>query len=452
MSLAAAASYSVSIPEQAGMFAVRPWDLPTPVLLPDGSLIRTHYDGKALVVSRLAVGGIDAIWTHTLSAPQTVASPTKETYAAVASLSGCSPWMVAADAEFTRIFAGFGTGSTTVVLATKTGKVAVEKTTPNNGFSGVLKAELSDVFAAVSSNADQLDVQSYDGKGNAVAAVTAKVTPRQFDAIMPMWVLKGQADSALGTDGTAALAVGEGKGRLHLERWTAKGETQVGRTLIDGFTEEIALLQRPDGSTLTILRASKPGPGFATTDFVACVAPAGTTLDATCRPFGLEQIVGKSVGRFAEVSSEPTGEGGVILALQEIKDMIGQSNVTRIRGDILLVAVGPDGAVAWHTQVPFKTSSPISFAADNIVAPASLIREGAVVTLVTAAPFGGIFNQQWHLEAAPFDLASGAMSPARWKRDTDHVPVTRSLMCAGTHCSMIEARSDEAKIVVFPSI
>lgn len=451
-SLATATSYSVPIPGPSGMFDVRPWDLPAPVLLADGTLLRAHYDGKALIVTRLGAGGTEVMWTHSLSAPRSVASPTTETHDDVSSLAGSSPWMLDADAELTRVFTSFGGGSSTVVLATKTGKVAIEKPETNNGFSGALTEGSSGVFATVRSHASELSVQTYDSKGRALASVTGKVPPHEFDAMRPWWVLKGLADSALGTDGTVALAVGEGRGRIHLERWTVKSGNQVGTTLIDGFAKALALRQLSDGSTLAILRTSKPGPGYATTDLVACVAPAGPSLAATCLPVGLDQIVGKNPSSFVAIATEPTSDGGFIVAVQADKDMIGQSNVTRIRGDIFLIAIRGDGTVAWHTQAAFKTSTPISFSADALASPATLIRHNEIVYLVTAAPFGGIFNQQWHLEAAALDPASGTVGRIRWKRDTKDVPVTGTLQCVGSLCSMLEANSEGAKIAIFDAI
>ncbi len=454
--LAFADPWRLPLPVGGGLFDVRfSWQLPAPVLMADGSLIRAHYAGSQFVVARYPIVADKPAWTWSQPAPVSVAAPvfvapftSPAAPADLQALGGAAPWLADADESRVRVFVGASGSSTAAVLDAKVGKMLQHSDEPNAGFAGVL-TEPGGSFAQAWSHDGVLSVKAWDKTGKPLATLKGTVPAGPSLYVDAAWKEKGLQDSALGHDGSLLLAVGEGKGRLHLELWAPDGGTRKTPTLIDTMAEELLLRQTPSGGALVLLRESKGGLGQATVDLQACVALAGDTAPV-CHALGLEALVGQKPGRWEVISALETAEGGFVLAVQANHDMVDRT-ITRIRGDVVLLGVAADGTLAWHQRVPYKASVVLSGTVDDLVAPAALVRDGTRTVFVTATSFGGMFDPHWRMEARALDAAGRPAEEAFAVHETDGVPLTDSLSCASARCAVTEqSRSgDTLTTVVF---
>lgn len=436
-SIAAAATVSTApLPTDPGLFSVRPWLLPAPVLLADGSLLRAHYHDAQFVVERWAPQGTSPAWRWSEPAPQEVAMGTPGVAADLQTLSGTSPWLLDGDDTVARVFLSSGGGSTLATLDARTGQLKSRVDESDEGFAGGLWSG-DGAVATARAHAGALTVRSWGRDGRPLASLDLTVAQPPFDYLGPSWARRGVQASALGADGSLGLLVGAGKGRLQLERWSPGAPHLATPTLVDALTEPVAIRQGPDGGSLAVLRGSRGWPRYPTTDVWVCVAPAGETPTARCQALGLETLTGERPARHEVVASAPTPEGGLLIATQPVKDTYGEHSVTRRRGDILLVRLQADGAVAWAREIPFKTRSALAYTESAVTSPVTLVADGQRLVLVTAVQGAG-WRQSWTLEARALDPSTGEAGAPFAVYESSHLPVTTSLDCAGPRCSVNE--------------
>jgi hypothetical protein len=351
-------------------------------------------------------------------------------------LSGGAPWLVEGDDKLVRVFLSTTGKSTLAFLDGRTGKPRSRVDEGDEGFAAALW-EVGGTVAAARAHQGALSVRSWDRSAKPLVTLRVSVVQPPVEYLGPSWMQRGVHDASLGADGSLGLIVGEGGGRLHVERWTAGGERQATATLVDGLTEPIIARQTPGGGTLAVLRGSKGWPRYPTTDLWTCVVAPGSTPSGECSAVGLAALTGERPGPAQVVASAATADGGLVLATQAVKDIYGEHSITRRRGDTLLVRLRADGSTAWTRVVPFKTRSGLSPTEHRLTSPVSLVVDGERLVMVTAVQGTG-WNQAWSIEARPLDPATGEPGPVFAAHETRNLPVTSSLDCAGARCSLNE--------------